>query len=304
MPYLAKEPRIGSGTRSISLFGGMRVHTPDGAQVQFTTRRAAQALIFLSLKAHDWVAREELATVLWPDADTEPGRHKLDTELWRLRDMLRKVDEDPKAWIECRAGALRIAPRPDIAVDVAHFNQLLDSAKRQADAAAKLSLLHAAAELYAGDVCPEDRSEWLEIERESLRSRYISCLEQLLAAASAARKWDEVKRIAQELLARDPLLEHVHRALMTAHHALGDRGKIIAQYRTLCRILDEELGVAPLGETTSLYFELSGASAASDKPLVGRVPAGQHQPTQSDSLGQKMREIAHQLLALAHAFDR
>ena len=58
---------------------------------------------------------------------------------------------------------------------------------------------------------------------------------------------------ARHWLAVDPLREEAHRWLMQLHAATGARDAALRQYREAVRILDEELGVGPLPETTALY---------------------------------------------------
>jgi DNA-binding SARP family transcriptional activator len=58
------------------------------------------------------------------------------------------------------------------------------------------------------------------------------------------------------LLALDPLREEAHRKLMWLHALDGQRGAALAQYEACRQILDEELGVAPSGQTTTLYEQI------------------------------------------------
>ena len=54
-------------------------------------------------------------------------------------------------------------------------------------------------------------------------------------------------------LALDPLDEPAHRRVIELYAATGNRAEALRQYRECVRVLDRELGVRPLPETTELY---------------------------------------------------
>ena len=63
------------------------------------------------------------------------------------------------------------------------------------------------------------------------------------AAILAVRRW----------LALDELQEDAQRWLMKLYAWTGQRGAALRQYRECVRVLEQELGVPPLPETTQLY---------------------------------------------------
>lgn len=66
------------------------------------------------------------------------------------------------------------------------------------------------------------------------------------------RDWPAAIEYSQRLLQQDPLLEHVHRRLMSYRYASGDRCGAIRQYDTCVRLLRQELNVGPMPETEAL----------------------------------------------------
>ena len=58
-------------------------------------------------------------------------------------------------------------------------------------------------------------------------------------------------------LALDELQEPAHRLLIELYARAGDRMAALRQYRECVRVLDRELGVAPLEETTALYAAIN-----------------------------------------------
>jgi DNA-binding SARP family transcriptional activator len=74
-----------------------------------------------------------------------------------------------------------------------------------------------------------------------------------MAHHSAHRNWDLAIGWGHRLLVCDPFQEHVHRELMRAHHAKGDRPAALHQFDLCADFLRRELGVAPMPETVTLY---------------------------------------------------
>ena len=80
----------------------------------------------------------------------------------------------------------------------------------------------------------------------------------------------------------DPLDEEAHRAVILAHHRLGEPGAALEAYERVRTVLVEELGADPAAETQALYLavlrgepviDVGGARPAADGPrrgLVGR----------------------------------
>ena len=73
---------------------------------------------------------------------------------------------------------------------------------------------------------------------------------------------------AQRWLSLDPLHEPAHRQLMRLYARTGQRSAALKQYLTCTRLLDEELGVEPLAETTALYQDIRDHPSASQPITV------------------------------------
>ena len=76
-------------------------------------------------------------------------------------------------------------------------------------------------------------------------------------------------RYARRLVRIDPLSEEAHRKLIRLYALSGRRGRALAHYEDLVDLLDRELGVEPLEETTALCRSLrDGEGPAGDLPDV------------------------------------
>ena len=114
-----------------------------------------------------------------------------------------------------------------------------------------------AVSIYGGDFLPKTDSDWALLERQRLRTLYLDSLYQLTASYEHVQ--DHLRAIAygRRLSAIEPLREDVHRILMRAYVASGNRAKAIEQYRICEAELGRELDVSPMAETQALFHEIS-----------------------------------------------
>lgn len=213
-------------------------------RIELDTRKAVALAAYLALTqtAHE---RDALAAFFYPDADTSHARAALRRTLSTLKSALGEDVLD----IERESVALHLEM---VHVDVLEFRALLE---RNTNAS-----LARAAELYQGDFLAgftlRDSpafDEWQFFETESLRKQFAAVLEQLVAHETERRQYKHGIEYARRWLALDPLHEPAHRALMLLYALDGQRAAALRQYRECMRQLDQELGVAPLPETTELY---------------------------------------------------
>ena len=123
--------------------------------------------------------------------------------------------------------------------------------------------LERAAQLYRDDFlagftlrdCP-DFEEWQVSVSEELRQSLARGLQRLVAACIADGELERAAGHARRWLQLDPLHEPAHQAIIRLHGWAGERSAAMRQYRSLVRVLDRELAVRPLPETTQLYDDV------------------------------------------------
>ena len=94
--------------------------------------------------------------------------------------------------------------------------------------------------------------DWQADQAETYRRELTGALERLARGRIVGGSWEAAITAARRWLELDPLHEPAQRLLMTALAAAGESAAALRQYRECARILDRELGVAPLAETTAL----------------------------------------------------
>ena len=114
-------------------------------------------------------------------------------------------------------------------------------------------------------------------------------LDRLADALAAAGEHAQAIATARRRLALDPLHEPAHRRLIAVYAAAGDRAAALEQYRDCVRVLDRELGVRPLDETTALYHAvLEGTSPAAPRR---RLPVARRARARRSALVGRDREL-------------
>ena len=243
-------------TFRLLLLGSPRLER-NGQSLEPDTRKATALLAYLAITDR-FHTRDALAALLWPEMDDSHARAALRRTLSSLKaavgDLPLYVTRDNlglnKEALWCDATEFETA-----ITAVAHHNH--DSADQCADCRARLA---AAVALYRDTFLSgfslrdsAEFDEWQLATAEHLRRLLSTALAGLVRAHNAAGDYTQAIDYSRRWLAADPLREEAHRWLMQLHAATGARDAALRQYREAVRVLDEELGVGPLPETTALY---------------------------------------------------
>src|SRR6266566_2066296 len=253
----AGSPRMDQGLLKLAVLGPPKVEI-GGVPLRVDTRKAVALLAYLACSGRRH-GRDQLAALLWPDADDAHARAALRRTLSALNHALgaaARVGGD-------RAGLELVAPAMDL--DVRRFRELLAACDAHGHGperacAACAEPLQDAVALHRGDFmagfvlrdAPEFE-DWQLAEAEALRREQAGALQRLVDAHAILGRWQAAIAGAQRWLALDSLHEPAHRRLMRLYAWSGQRGAAVRQYRACVRVLDQELGVPPLEETTALY---------------------------------------------------
>ena len=241
---------------SIQLLGPVKVAVA-GAPLVVDTRKALALLAYLAVTGRP-ASREALAALLWPESDGAAARAALRRTLSVLNGGL-------------GAGNLAIdrnsvTLREDAAdVDLRRFRAALGRARdhrHDPDAACPscTGALDEAITLDRGEFMSgfalrdsEVFDEWQVAEAEAHRRDLASALERFARSLAATGATERALAAGRRWLELDLLHEPAHRLLMELLARAGEPAAAIHQYQDCVRILDRELGVAPLPETTELY---------------------------------------------------
>ncbi len=209
----------------------------EGRWLQPPAGKTSALLYFLAYKG-DWVRRDELTYLFWPDSTEDEARRN-------LRRILTTIRALPYAnAFESDARRLRWS----IDTDVHAFQQALSEQR-----------LATAAELYEGALLdglglpssPEFEG-WLELERQACHERWRLSLLDWSAEFEAVDRFREAGEVLARLYRADAFDEEVLRRYVRALHASGQRTKALDEFNSFTASLKTELGTEPEHATAEI----------------------------------------------------
>ena len=224
---------------------------------EFTGRQRRIAFVYLTLRRHQTVHRDELIRALWPDQAVAQAESGLDSILSKLRSRLRRA-ELPDAGIAGRTGAVAIQLPSNTWVDVEAAMNALDEAEgalRRGDSAA-WGLANTAVTISRRPFLPDVEAPWIESQREALRAVQLRSLQCLVTVSSNNREPLLAIQHAKEMVELEPFRETSYQLLMRMHAATGDRAEALRVFARCRELLREELGISPSPQTEAVYLEI------------------------------------------------
>jgi two-component SAPR family response regulator len=248
----------------VQTLGGFRVWC-DGAEMPPTAwgrEKAVHLFQFFITMRRQFVHKEQIIDRLWPEIDIERGDRDFKVALNALNRALEPNREArEEARFSRRYGLAYGLDFEQIWLDaevfeqlVATGNQALANPDRREQTA--IDCYSAAVGLYNGDYLPERRYEdWTSAERERLQLLALNTMTTLGDLLLAQMPLESL-RLAQRVLAVDPVWEDAYRLQMRAFAVQRNRPMALKTYQTCVEVLEEEFGVEPLPETTELYEKI------------------------------------------------
>ena len=251
-------------------FGDLRlVHAGTGTPVGASRRKPLAVLALLAAHAPGGLPRERVATLLWPEADTERARQGLNQTLYALR---RELGANP-----VRGTATLVLDGAVVASDLAEFWRA--TAEGDAERAAAIVARGPFLDAVAFPGCAEFE-RWVE----QRRAEYAAALTRLLAdwarAAVGAPAAVQVMRWGQ-VVAAAPLDATLVREAAHALRAAGCRTDAASLIRLHIQTLRRELEAEPDDEILALLENINRGTPKSipaDGPLATRSGEA-HGPT-------------------------
>ncbi len=247
-----------TSTLRIRLFGTFEVER-DGVPIPETdwhTQQAKQVLKILILARGRPVPSERLMEWLWPGANPGATSTTLRSTIHALRRALepQRPPRVPSRYVVTRSPGYAFQPDENTWVDVYAFETFLRKAERTRHAGEKRAYLTQALDLYRGDLLEEDPyAEWVLLERERLREKYLDALLELAELYAQEGALDRAIAACRRALARDEFRESAYRALMRYHVLAGDVAAALNTYERCRTMLRQEFGAEPAPQTQALY---------------------------------------------------
>jgi predicted ATPase/DNA-binding SARP family transcriptional activator len=235
----------------IRLLGGVQISKGGVPIAGFISSKVPALLAYLAVNQHAH-PRETLASLLWGEVTDADAKNNLRQALSNLRKFF-----DPHLIITRES--VQFNPRGGpYTLDVERFLDALQTGNLQE------AVSHYQGDFLQGFYVREAPmfEEWAFAQQARLRERALDALHRLMTAHASRCEYPQAIDYANRLLALDPWREEIHRHLMLMQVRSGQNSAALAQYETCKKILEKELGVEPLLETTALYERIRAARQA------------------------------------------
>lgn len=254
----------------VQTLGGFRVwrNNEEIATTAWGREKAIHLFQFFITMRRQYVHKEQIMDRLWPDLDLDKGDRDFKVALNSINKALepeREPRSEPKfvkryglaygidfefVWVDTEVMEQLIAAGNQA---LSHYENhpTADTGANEIDFA--IACYETAIEFYHGDYLPERRYEdWTSAERERLQLLGLNTMI-TLADLLLDRTPLESVRLTQRVLSIDPVWEDAYRVLMRAFVSQNNRPMALRTYERCVAVLDEEFGIEPLPETTTLY---------------------------------------------------
>jgi TolB-like protein len=245
---------------SVRLFGSFRLLGHDGTPVEIAGRRTRALFVYLLLCAEGTAQREKLCGLFWSDRADAQARSSLRQCVLELKTVL--ADAGIDALVTARE---TLALRPGVVdCDVAEFDALLATGNSAAIAAG-LDRMGSTALLEDLEL-PGLFRDWLDQTRARVDRDIAAGVTTLLDRLATADEWENLTRVADAWLRRDPYDEAVVAAAIRADLASGASAAAHRRFQSLVSLLNRELGVSPGALVCAALAGDAGLLTADPKP--------------------------------------
>jgi DNA-binding SARP family transcriptional activator len=250
-------PPDGQAPIVICVLGRFRL-VKRGKEIPVREGSKAQALLSrLALHLARGLHRESLLSAIWPEREALLAGQSLNSLVYSLRRMLGDGIEGAAPVVQ-DSGYYRLNLEAGIAVDLAHFQMLIEEGERRGrngDGEGAAQAYRQAVGFYRGDLA-DNGDIAAVIQRERFRSIFLTTLARLADLSFQEGQYDACLDSALRLLVEDPCREDAHRLIMRCHVRLGQRAQALRQFRICEEILQTEFDAIPEPVTLILFDEI------------------------------------------------
>jgi two-component SAPR family response regulator len=236
------------GTPVVRCLGTLQMER-DAKPLRKGWRSKARELVAFLAAHPDGVSKDRIIDVLLPDLDPGPA----DEEFWRLTSKIRskvRARDDVRKYVEKAEESFRLEPGAWW-VDVWEFERLVREAE-PAPRDEQFNMLKAALDLYRGDFCDDTYYSWAEPVRERLRRTFVRAAARVAELLSETGEHDDALNVLNRATTAEPINEELCCRAMALEAVTGHSARALLRYKTLVRVLNEQIGVDPQSATQEL----------------------------------------------------
>ncbi|MCI0543484.1 MAG: AAA family ATPase, partial [Actinobacteria bacterium] len=255
----------------IYLFGGFLLERSGVALPPIASRAGRSVFAHLVMNRDRPLQRDLLAGTFWPDMPEGRARRRLSHTLWQIHDV---VNQDGSSHLAVTSDTLAFDTTSPYWLDVEEFERHFEvstGGPAEGGPASRLDgkSLRACVELYRGDFLAGFFDDWVIVDQDHYRQRYLVVLRRLIDVTKAGGDYEEALAHARRLTHHDPLTEEVHREVMRLCFLLGRTEEAVQQFERCRSVLAEELEAEPSPATVVLHEKILRQRRAGIRPVRG-----------------------------------
>jgi DNA-binding SARP family transcriptional activator len=219
-------------------------------------RRPLALLKILIALGGKGIQQEQLADILWPDADGDAAHDSFITTLHRLR----KILKNERA-LEFKEGRLSLDEKY-CWVDLWALENLTQDVnlaiKNEATAKSALGV-EKILEMYRGSFLADEQENYCVIStRERAKSKFLAAINWAGGQLEKAKKWEKAIAFYQRGLEVDDVAEELYQQLMICYQQTDQPAKVHSTYQRCKKTLNLTFGIEPSAKTEGLYKRIIG----------------------------------------------
>lgn len=214
--------------------------TEPGRKMQWRTSKAQEVFALLLHNRGQWVLKDTIVDLVWPDFKPEKAVANLHTTVYHIRKLLKAWDME--VLVEFSQERYRLT-KEQVLLDVEEFE--LGYAGTPVESEEEWLRRENILKLYRGDYLQEHHYDWAEIRRKELQVRYIRmALHSAEYELSSGRPRLALERLL-DLQAADPYSDQLCRLILRSYADLGDFIGFRTHYDKYKELLENELDIRP-----------------------------------------------------------
>jgi DNA-binding SARP family transcriptional activator len=249
----------------------------NGRSVQLGGAKQRALLAILALHANEVVPADRLIEQIWPGDTPESAVNTLQGYVSRLRKVLDLNGlNGGQSIITFRAPGYVLTVPPE-QIDARRFDRIVGEAEARAaigDAAGAAASFAEALRLWRGAPLADfTYEEFAQPEIARLEELRLKVVEERIDADLACGRHAALVPELEALVADHPLRERLRGQLMLALYRSGRQGEALSVYRDARRVMQDELGLAPMRALSELERSILQQDPALDLPAAPRLLA-------------------------------
>lgn len=231
-------------------FGAVQVrHNQKTVGLSDWQTREARDIFFFLLQSRP-LTKEQIALVFWPDISPARLKMRFKINIYRIRQAL---GQDVILFENERYQFNR---KISFSWDREEFDRLMEKSQQSTLQSERVELLEQAAAIVGGEYLADLDADWVIPDRLKYQDEYRYALLELAALYLQEGRARDCLNAARQVLQSDALLEEAHRLIIQAYASLHDPANMTLQYRQYQQALEDELGIEPSSEISTLYEQL------------------------------------------------